>query len=234
MRPWRAQRRQGRGGSPGRTRQPRSLRSSTMRPPAGRAPASSRVHRLATGRTDRPAVARRSVVRARARCRTRSLRNGRAQYQGPPHPLRPLADQPLAALDRLAQRGKLHGPRRLRLLQRRRRQPRPVRAPQALRRRSRQRRAPAAPIPRPAPHRRHLLTRVLDPVTVKDVLGHADLKTTERHLHAVRASRLAYAATRAFAPQGATECAEADNAELLAVIERLSPEERRRALASIR
>lgn len=34
-----------------------------------------------------------------------------------------------------------------------------------------------------------LLSRVLDPVTVKDVLGHADLKTTERYLHAVRASR---------------------------------------------
>jgi integrase len=44
-----------------------------------------------------------------------------------------------------------------------------------------------------------LLTRVLDPVTVKDVLGHADLKTTERYLHAIRASRLADAATRAFA-----------------------------------
>ena len=45
-----------------------------------------------------------------------------------------------------------------------------------------------------------LLTRVLDPVTVRDVLGHADLKTTERYLHAVRASRLAEAATRAFTP----------------------------------
>lgn len=45
-----------------------------------------------------------------------------------------------------------------------------------------------------------LLTRVLDPVTVRDVLGHADLKTTERYLHAVRASRLSEAATRAFTP----------------------------------
>lgn len=44
-----------------------------------------------------------------------------------------------------------------------------------------------------------LLTRVLDPVAVKDVLGHADLKTTERYLHAIRASRLADAARRAFA-----------------------------------
>ena len=48
-----------------------------------------------------------------------------------------------------------------------------------------------------------LLTRVLDPVTVKDVLGHADLKTTERYLHAIRASRLADAATRAFMPETA-------------------------------
>jgi integrase len=45
-----------------------------------------------------------------------------------------------------------------------------------------------------------LLTRVLDPVTVRDVLGHADLKTTERYLHAIRASRLAEAATAAFTP----------------------------------
>jgi hypothetical protein len=41
---------------------------------------------------------------------------------------------------------------------------------------------------------------VLDPVTVRDVLGHADLKTTERYLYAVRASRLSDAATRAFTP----------------------------------
>jgi integrase len=46
-----------------------------------------------------------------------------------------------------------------------------------------------------------LLTRVLDPVTVRDVLGHADLKTTERYLHAVRASRLADAATRSTSVQ---------------------------------
>ena len=40
-------------------------------------------------------------------------------------------------------------------------------------------------------------------MTVRDVLGHADLKTTERYLHAVRASRLADAATRAFTPEPA-------------------------------
>lgn len=50
-----------------------------------------------------------------------------------------------------------------------------------------------------------LLSRVLDPATVKDVLGHADLKTTERYLHAVRASRLSDAATRAFAPSAVDE-----------------------------
>jgi site-specific recombinase XerD len=43
-----------------------------------------------------------------------------------------------------------------------------------------------------------LLVRVLDPVTVKDIMGHADLATTERYLHAVRATRLADQATRAF------------------------------------
>ena len=75
---------------------------------------------------------------------------------------------------------------------------------------------------------------MLDPVTVKDVLGHADLKTTERYLHAVRASRLADAATRAFMPQEAAECAQADDAELRAVLAQLNPEQRRRLLASVR
>ena len=41
-----------------------------------------------------------------------------------------------------------------------------------------------------------LLVRVIDPASVKDILGHADLKTTERYLHAQRASLLADAATR--------------------------------------
>ena len=45
-----------------------------------------------------------------------------------------------------------------------------------------------------------LLVRVLDPVTVKDIMGHADLATTERYLHAVRATRLAEEVTRAFEP----------------------------------
>ncbi len=76
-----------------------------------------------------------------------------------------------------------------------------------------------------------LLTRVLDPVTVRDVLGHADLKTTERYLHAVKASRLADAATRAFTP-AASPAPRGDDARaaLLAAAQRLGPEETRRLL----
>ncbi|MBW3630671.1 MAG: tyrosine-type recombinase/integrase [Gemmatimonadetes bacterium] len=113
----------------------------------------------------------------------------------------PLADQSLAALDRLAQRPNFTSDDdyvfcnaagdRL--------------DPSALRRRYVAARDSAGIPPLRFHDLRHtagtLLTRVLDPVTVKDVLGHADLKTTERYLHAVRASRLADAATRAFAPQ---------------------------------
>jgi len=72
-----------------------------------------------------------------------------------------------------------------------------------------------------------LLTRVLDPVTVRDVLGHADLKTTERYLHAVRASRLADAATLAFAPD------DRGRAALRAAVERLGPEEARQILEGV-
>ncbi len=146
----------------------------------------------------------------------------------------PLADQPLAALDRLAQRRNFTSADdyvfcnaagdRL--------------DPSALRRRYVAARDSAALPPLRFHDLRHtagtLLTRVLDPVTVKDVLGHADLKTTERYLHAVRASRLADAATRAFMPQEATKCAKADDAELRAVLAQLNPDQRRRPLASVR
>jgi len=112
----------------------------------------------------------------------------------------PLADQSLAALDRLSQRPNFTAAEdyvfcsvvgdRL--------------DPSALRRRYIGARD-AAGLPALRFHDlRHtagtLLTRVLDPVTVKDLLGHADLKTTERYLHAIRASQLADAATRAFSP----------------------------------
>jgi hypothetical protein len=78
-----------------------------------------------------------------------------------------------------------------------------------------------------------LLTRVLDPVTVRDVLGHADLKTTERYLHAVRASRLADAATRAFTPERPTDRDEAACAALLAAAAQLGSEEARQLLARV-
>jgi len=74
-----------------------------------------------------------------------------------------------------------------------------------------------------------LLSRVMDPVTVKDVLGHADLKTTERYLHAVRASRLADAATSAFAVTTDDPTTAARTA-LLGAIERLGADEARRLL----
>jgi integrase len=78
-----------------------------------------------------------------------------------------------------------------------------------------------------------LLTRVLDPVTVRDVLGHADLKTTERYLHAVRASRLAEAATRAFTPERPTDRDEAARAALRTAAAQLGPEESRQLLAGV-
>ena len=78
-----------------------------------------------------------------------------------------------------------------------------------------------------------LLTRVLDPVTVRDVLGHADLKTTERYLHAVRASRLADAATRAFTPETPSDRGDAARAALRAAVEQLGPSEARRILDGV-
>jgi integrase len=78
-----------------------------------------------------------------------------------------------------------------------------------------------------------LLTRVLDPVTVRDVLGHADLKTTERYLHAVRASRLSDAATRAFTPDKDTSREAAARATLRAAAEQLGWDEARRVLESV-
>ena len=76
-----------------------------------------------------------------------------------------------------------------------------------------------------------LLTRVLDPVTVRDVLGHADLKTTERYLHAVRASRLADAATRAFTPEQPTDPGDSARAAFRAAIAQLGPDEARRRMS---
>jgi len=145
----------------------------------------------------------------------------------------PLGEQALAALDRLSQRANFTGDDdyvfagvagdRL--------------DPSAIRRRYLAARD-AAGLPRLRFHDlRHtagtLLTRVLDPVTVRDVLGHADLKTTERYLHAVRASRLAEAATRAFTPERPSDRDEAARAALRAAAAQLGPEEARQLLAGV-
>jgi hypothetical protein len=65
------------------------------------------------------------------------------------------------------------------------------------------------------------------------VLGHADLKTTERYLHAVRASRLANAATRAFTPETPYDRGVAARAALRVAIDHLGPREARRILEGV-
>ena len=70
-------------------------------------------------------------------------------------------------------------------------------------------------------------------MTVRDVLGHADLKTTERYLHAIRASRLADAATRAFTPETPYDRGLAARAALRAAIEQLGSREARRILEGV-
>jgi len=112
----------------------------------------------------------------------------------------PLADQALAALERLSRRGDFTQPRDFVF----------VNAvgdrldPSAMRRRYVRARDGAGLPPLRFHDLRHtagsLLVRTIDPASVKDILGHADLATTERYLHAQRASTLADAATRAFAP----------------------------------
>jgi integrase len=145
----------------------------------------------------------------------------------------PLADQAIGALDRLSQRPHFVGSDdyvfasvagdRL--------------DPSALRRRFVAARDAAGLPPLRLHDLRHtagtLLTRVLGPVTVKDVLGHADLKTTERYLHAIPASRLADAATRAFSVAPADDDAEAARAALRAAVAKVGPDEARRLLAGV-
>lgn len=79
-----------------------------------------------------------------------------------------------------------------------------------------------------------LLTRVLDPVTVRDILGHADLKTTERYLHAVRASRLADVATRAFAEETNEGADMVLRATVQAAVARLGSNEAEQLLETIK
>ena len=80
-----------------------------------------------------------------------------------------------------------------------------------------------------------LMTRVLDPVTVKSILGHADLKTTERYLHAIKASELGDSVTRAFTPAGsAAPAAPTDPADALvtALLDQLGPDRVARLLSA--
>lgn len=142
----------------------------------------------------------------------------------------PLADQPLAALERLSRRANFTSPDdyvfcnvvgdRL--------------DPSALRRRYVCARESAGLPPLRFHDLRHtagsLLVRVIDPASVKDILGHADLKTTERYLHAQRASALADAATRAFTSAN-PETSATNRAEIEALLDRLNPAELRELLA---
>ncbi len=144
----------------------------------------------------------------------------------------PLADQPLAALERLSRRANFTsasdyvfaGPAGDRL------------DPSALRRRYLGARDAAGLPPLRFHDLRHtagsLLVRVIDPASVKDILGHADLKTTERYLHAQRASTLADAATKAFAGQRpAPPSADASiKDEVAALLDQLPAEELRALL----
>ena len=173
--------------------------------PARRAAPRRRLHRPPPRRARHPALARRRLGRARPRRRTRPLGDVEGTTKGRKVRYVPLGDQALGALDRLSRRPNFTGADdyvfanvagdRL--------------DPSALRRRYIAARDAAGLPPLRFHDLRHtagtLLTRVLDPVTVRDVLGHADLKTTERYLHAVRASRLSDAATRAFTPERPTD-----------------------------
>lgn len=146
----------------------------------------------------------------------------------------PLADQPLAALERLSRRENFTGADdyvfaglagdRL--------------DPSALRRRYLGARDAAGLPPLRFHDLRHtagsLLVRVIDPASVKDILGHADLKTTERYLHAQRASILADAATRAFEMhRPAEERVKRDvREELASMLNQLADEDVRQLLAA--
>lgn len=158
------------------------------------------------------------VRRALSDGRVVSPKSGRVRYV-------PLADQALAALERLSRRGDFtrsadfvfvnDAGDRL--------------DPSALRRRYVRVRDAAGLPPLRFHDLRHtagsLLVRTIDPASVKDILGHADLATTERYLHAQRAATLADAATRAFTP-----AAPANHDPLLDALRRMSPAEREELL----
>lgn len=110
----------------------------------------------------------------------------------------PLGDQALAALDRLSKRDNFVSGEDYVFCS-------PVGDrldPSALRRRFARARDAAGAQRLPFHCLRHtaasLMVRRLDPVSVQAILGHASVKTTERYLHARRASALADDVTRAF------------------------------------
>jgi integrase len=132
------------------------------------------------------------VRRALSDTTERSTKSRRVRYV-------PLAAQALTALERLAARDNFTGPNDYVFATVAGERP----DPSALRRRYIACRD-AAGLPALRFHDlRHtagsLLVRVIDPVSVKDIMGHAELATTERYPHAVRATRLADEATKAFA-----------------------------------
>jgi integrase len=133
------------------------------------------------------------VRRALSGTTERSTKSRRIRYV-------PLAAQARAALERLAARENFTGPSDYVFATLAGERP----DPSALRRRYIACRDAAGLPPLRFHDLRHtagsLLVRVIDPVSVKDIMGHAALATTERYLHAVRATRLADEATRAFAP----------------------------------
>jgi integrase len=142
----------------------------------------------------------------------------------------PLADQALGALERLRRRANFTGPddyifassagERL--------------DTSAVRRRYNLARDAAGAPPLPFHALRHttasLLVRTLDPVTVRAILGHASIKTTERYMHARRASALTDHVTAALAPPDDSE--NHHDQKLLAALLALPPTRRAQLFAA--
>jgi integrase len=141
----------------------------------------------------------------------------------------PLADQALAALDRLSRRANFTGPEDYIFASLTGDRP----DPSALRRRYNRARDAAGAPPLPFHALRHtaasLLVRKLDPIAVQMILGHASVRTTERYLHARRAGDLADDVTAALTPDSGDD-GEAEGA-LLAALRALPADRREELLA---
>ena len=144
----------------------------------------------------------------------------------------PLADQALTALDRQSRRANFTAPDDYVFASLTGERP----DPSALRRRYNRARdvaaAPALPIHALRHTAASLLVRKLDPVTVQTILGHASVKTTERYLHARRASALADDVTAALTQNHAHT--PTDERALLAALLALPHERRAELLATAR